>query len=260
MNIVEFSDQIGISRTTVYRAITGKGRISVKTREFILDKAKELGLKPSRSAQALRTGRTHLVELWIPNLEAPYSGFILAKLQLYLSIKGFDLIVRSLDENAGIPQYLHRNSLWSVEGILTVDVSESTLAFLRATRGQDVPIVNMGGNYLTPTDFVGIDNYSGAVEATRHLIQDARCKKLTFVVETQSAHHGNDRYDAVIDVAGDAGVDVDLMYVERPIIEQGLLAMQEYLDAHGHPDGVLCFNDSVAMGVQSALLLSLIHI
>ena len=30
--------------------------------------------------------------------------------------------------------------------------------------------------------------------------------------------------------------------------------MNEYVEAHGHPDGVFCVNDSVALGVQSALL------
>jgi len=57
-----------------------------------------------------------------------------------------------------------------------------------------------------------------------------------------------------MNTARDAGVEVDLVLVERPTISAGLSAIDEYLEVQGPPDGLMCYNDSLAMGAQSALL------
>lgn len=254
MNVVEFAKTIGVARATVYRAITGDGHVSPKTREFILNKAKELDLRPSRSAQALRTGRTYMVELWIPNLDAPFSGFILAKLQMSLNAKGFELIVRRLDYEEEIPRYSHRNAHWPIEGVLAVDPSDSAITFLRESMGPAMPIVNIGGAYLSSTDLVGIDDYWGAAEATRHLIKQAGCRKITYVTTEVDIQFGYARGRGVMDTARDTGVEVELVLLKKPTAAQGWRAMYEFVEAHGHPDGLFCVNDSVAIGAQSALI------
>src|SRR5438876_5939275 len=63
MTIKEFAQAIGVSTTTVSRAMHGKGRLSPATRRMVLERMKELGYTPNLNAQRLSRGRTHLVAL-----------------------------------------------------------------------------------------------------------------------------------------------------------------------------------------------------
>src|SRR5947209_1838060 len=63
MNIKEFARAVGVSPTTVSRAINGQGRLSAATRRMVLERMEELGFTPNLNAQRLSYGRTYLVAL-----------------------------------------------------------------------------------------------------------------------------------------------------------------------------------------------------
>ncbi len=221
---------------------------------LVLAKARELGLTPSRSGQALRTGRTYLVGLWIPHLQTQFSGSVVGQMQQHLNSRGFDVIVRNVDAMDSVPDYSHRNSPWAVEGVLIVDPPEGVIESLKDTMGRDMPVVNMGGNYVTSIDYVGIDNYWGAAKATEHLVKDAGCRKIAFALNEASVTLRRTRYEGVINTARDLGVEVTPLILKNGTMAEAWHATNEYLASHGYPDGVFCSNDSIALAVQSALL------
>jgi LacI family transcriptional regulator len=63
MNIKEFARTIGVSPTTVSRAISGRGRINDTTRHMVLKRMEELGFTPNLNAQRLSHGRTNMIAL-----------------------------------------------------------------------------------------------------------------------------------------------------------------------------------------------------
>ncbi len=63
MNLNEFSARIGVSPTTVSRALSGRGRVSSRTQELIRQRMKELGYSPNLNAQRLVSGRSYTVAL-----------------------------------------------------------------------------------------------------------------------------------------------------------------------------------------------------
>jgi LacI family transcriptional regulator len=63
MTIREFARSIGVSPTTVTRAIHGRGRISPETRQMVLARMPEMGFTPNVNAQRLSHGRTNMIAL-----------------------------------------------------------------------------------------------------------------------------------------------------------------------------------------------------
>lgn len=63
MRIKEFAKLIGVSPTTVSHVLSGRGRVSAKTREMVLRRMRELGYTPNPHAQQLVTGRSHIIAL-----------------------------------------------------------------------------------------------------------------------------------------------------------------------------------------------------
>jgi DNA-binding LacI/PurR family transcriptional regulator len=60
----------GVSPTTVSHALNDKGHVDPATRERVVAVASELGYRPSRAARALRSGRTGVIALLLPELDA----------------------------------------------------------------------------------------------------------------------------------------------------------------------------------------------
>jgi len=61
MTIRQFAQSIGVSPTTVTRAIQGRGRISPQTRQMVLSRMPEMGFTPNLNAQRLSHGRTNMI-------------------------------------------------------------------------------------------------------------------------------------------------------------------------------------------------------
>lgn len=71
VTIIDVAQAVGVSMTTVHKAITGKPRISEYTKRIILEKVEELGFKTNRVAQSL-TRKTIRIGIII---ERYFSGF-----------------------------------------------------------------------------------------------------------------------------------------------------------------------------------------
>ena len=57
MNLKEFSRLVGLSQTTVSRALSGYPEVKAETRERVQEAATKYGYHPNRSASGLATGR-----------------------------------------------------------------------------------------------------------------------------------------------------------------------------------------------------------
>lgn len=62
-SLTDVARAAGVGLATASRALTGSAEVGAATRARILETAAELGYRPSSAAQALRTGRTRLIEL-----------------------------------------------------------------------------------------------------------------------------------------------------------------------------------------------------
>lgn len=65
LTIDDIARDLGVSKTTVSRAISGKGRISAATRSKITDYAKQFNYRPSAAAKGLAESRTRNLMLVI---------------------------------------------------------------------------------------------------------------------------------------------------------------------------------------------------
>ena len=75
----------GVSTSTASRALAGKAkecRISAKTEEAILLAAKGLGFQPSHVARSLRSRRSGLIGLIVPDASNPFFAAIARKATL----------------------------------------------------------------------------------------------------------------------------------------------------------------------------------
>lgn len=210
-----------------------------------------MGYRPNSAARALVTGQTHVVAVWMVELHRPHFARALQLAWQQAGQYGFEMIIGNLERHDEGPGD-SRLSRWPADGILAYEYPERVDAYLDATPHTSTPIVSMGAYYSERTDFVGVDLYAGTRSAVQHLLE-AGCQRVAYLVQAWGNHVGDARYDAYNASLREAGREPEYIVSPGNTRAAAHEALRAYVLKHGHPDGLFCFNDDLAIGAYRAL-------
>ena len=80
--IIDIASHLGISHTTVSRALNGSPKVKETTRRKIVEAAHQLGYVPNQNARGLNQGRTYTIGLFFTDLQNGTSGLFLTSIIL----------------------------------------------------------------------------------------------------------------------------------------------------------------------------------
>jgi DNA-binding LacI/PurR family transcriptional regulator len=163
----------GVSHQTVSRVINGSESVRPETRQRVLAAMEELGYRPNAVARALATGRSSTLGVvsFDTTLYGPASTMV--GIERAAHEAGYFTIVVSLKalNRASVSEAVERLQLHGVDGILVIaPLEESADATLHAPVG-DIPLVAVEAGPAAGVPVVAIDQFAGAVSATRHLLE-----------------------------------------------------------------------------------------
>lgn len=250
--LTDVARHAGVSVKTVSNVVNGYVHVSDATRTTVQRAIDELGYRPNLTARSLRSGRTGVLALAVPELAVPYFAELARLIVDAAAQRGFTVLIdqtggsreRELVVLGGIRDHL-------VDGVLFSPLALSATD-LRA-RTDRTPLVLLGERSLrAPGDHVGVDNVAAAAEATRHLIERG-CRRIAAIGAQYSGPGatGRQRLRGYRDALAQAGlpVEADLIVSTRAFHRgDGATAMARLLECDSPPDGVFCFNDLLAVG------------
>lgn len=95
--------ELGLSKTTVSRAISGKGRISEETRKQVADFIREIGYTPNAMARSLAKNKTYNIGLVFPRdssvEEMPYFQNVMIGASEAAADYGYDILIIMADND-----------------------------------------------------------------------------------------------------------------------------------------------------------------
>ena len=173
-NIQDVARAAGVSISTVSRSFTRPQLVSKATRERVLRVADELNFSLSRSAAALKSGRSLRVAVLLSErIGQWFVAHVIEGLNDVLHAQGYDLSVFQIDSVEDRREFfemmpVRRNADAVV--VVSFAIDQREVAQLAST---DVPII--GINSAQPRDHgfsaaVNIDDAQGATLAARHLV------------------------------------------------------------------------------------------
>lgn len=154
--IVDVAALAGISKSTVARALNGAADISAATRERVLQAARAAGYERNHLAVGMRSGRSGLFGLVIPDIANPFWAEVARGAQDVMAERGGSLLVFSSDwDDAREAQHLRALRQARVEGAIVNPVSDGVDVFGRF----GVPFVLIGSSAerFPDTSSVGSD-------------------------------------------------------------------------------------------------------
>ena len=170
--ISKVAERAGVSRTTVSHVLNHADRVSETLRERVMQAVAELGYVPNPHARSLRTGKTNMVALLIPDIANPFYPDLVLTAQAALEAAGLDTMIFNSDVPGGHPQehsreYLRRIRALRVDGLIATDFSLHGMH--EALLQVDVPAVFIGRLPNRAVDNVRADDFGGGYLMGRYL-------------------------------------------------------------------------------------------
>jgi LacI family transcriptional regulator len=170
----------------VSNALSGKGRVSAELIERIRAKADEVGYVPSLAGRALRTGRTGVLGLVLPDIANPLFPQIAQAIENAASTIGYGvLIADSRGEVAMQTEAVNRLIEQDVDGIVIVPRRGTRIADI----GCPVAVIDSPS---TPGNTVAADHWRGGQEIVEHLTALGH-RKLLLIGNNPTSNVQNDR-------------------------------------------------------------------
>jgi len=255
VTIKDIARQLGISPSTVSRALKNHPDISEETRKAVNKLADQLKYQPNAVALSLKQCRSKTIGVIIPEIVHYFFSSVISGIEDVAYDAGFTVIICQSNElyNREVSNtralQAHR-----VDGVL-VSVSKETrdAQHLHDLRNNGIPLVFF--DRILPgfsADQVIVDDFEAAYRATRHLIEGGR-KRILHFAGPQNLLIGQQRKDGFLKALAEAGLPVNDSVIEADNFEKARVTVVELLKSGARFDGIFAVNDLTAVGAMQTI-------
>jgi DNA-binding LacI/PurR family transcriptional regulator len=247
-----------VSIKTVSNVLNDYPHVRPATRQRVLDAIEALGYTPNLTARGLRSGRTGLISLVIPDLRNAYFAELADTVVRAAEPHGLSVVIaQSGGERARELELLRGTRARMVDGIVfsALALGEQDHDLLAAV---PVPLVLLGERILHgPTDHVTMRNTEATRAATEHLLAQGR-RRLVVLGTTPDPRPGSAAlrlagYRQALAVAGLPFEPELVVGVDGWFRSTGAAALRGFLHRGVPFDGVVALNDALALGAVRVL-------
>jgi LacI family transcriptional regulator len=248
VTIAQVAKLAGVSPTTVSHVLSGKRIVGAATRDAVQDAIRTLGYRPNHVARSLRTRRSQMVAVVVPDLTNTYYSVLTRGLADAIVGAAYGTYVCNTD---GIAEreagFLHDVVDRGADGIVLASVDDASVG-ARNAADFGTPVVCIGGSIDHPrVDVVTTDDVAGSYAATLHLI--GRGSQRIGMIQGPP-ESGLLRVEGFLKAMAEAGRPVDDGMLARGdwTRQGGRDAMRALMSLPDPPDAVFCANDLTAIG------------
>ncbi|NGM61058.1 LacI family transcriptional regulator [Sphingobacterium sp. SGG-5] len=257
VTIIDIAKNLGISKSTVSRALTNNPNVSAETRKAVLEMAKSLDYQPNMLALSLIKNETRLLGVIIPDIQKPFFAAIVSGIQHAVGRMGYRTIIAQSDES---PQIEKEN----IQALMLSRVDGFLICHTRDTRNFDhvktlyqkgFPLVSFARICQElPIPKVVEDDFNGLYTTTQHLIETGR-RRIALLAGPKHMRASKLRQQGYMAALRQNGItyDQDLVEHTRFLPEHVTSAVHKWLALPKPPDAICTIYD--AGGIQIIQLL-----
>ncbi|WP_297707228.1 LacI family DNA-binding transcriptional regulator [uncultured Eudoraea sp.] len=253
----ELAAVLGLSISTVSRALNDHPDISKKTKENVVSLAKQLHYVPNLFARGFRSQESHILGVIVPNISHLYTSTILKGILEEAEIRGYRVIVsESKNNETKQAEMIQTMMQFGVDGILlslarSISTVDDVLQVLNR-----IPLVlfdKVSGKI--PCTQIVIDEEGAAFNAVEHLINLGK-KRIAIIKETENSYNSEQRFFGYQRALQEHGLPVDekiILGTEDISLVNGRRLTNILLSMNKRPDAIFAITDNAAIGAIKAL-------
>jgi len=256
ITIKDIARILGISPSTVSRALKDHPDISPKTKQLVQTFAEKVNYRPNALALSLRSSKTNTIGIVIPEIVHHFFSSVISGIEDVAYGRGYNAIICQTNENYQ-REVIDLQALIDnrVDGIL-VSMSKNTHDFTHFDNviENGVPIVFFDRICeAISSDRVIADDFEGARIATHHLIKKG-CKRIMHLAAPQHLLIGKYRKEGYCSALKENQMSCEERLIVKCDTREGVFAKaDEILRLAPEIDGIFAVNDSTAIAVMQVL-------
>lgn len=258
VNLKMLSELLGLSQTTVSRALNGYSDVSEATRQRVVEAARTLGYQPNPQARQLATGRADAVGIVYPfgasDIGDIRFGEVVSGLTEGLAEHNIDLLIHSSRPDAELDTYRRLIDGRRVDALIVARtrVDDARIRFLQE---RAFPFVAYGRTQTRqPYAWFDFDNEAGGRLAVEHLVALGH-RRIALIHAPLELNFAMQRHRGFVTALRDAGIEPDpALIIEAPLNRiGGYDAIGRLMAAKQPPTAILVDNNVAGVGALRAL-------
>lgn len=257
ITIKDIAKKLGISKSTVSRALGDREDVHPDTKRKVLELAGELQYVPNALAISLKQQRTNTIGVIVPETINSFHARALGGIQKRADLAGINVMICQSNESY-ISEKKNIQSLINnrVDGLI-VSMSRETdrSDHFESVLTKNIPLVFYDRICESlHTSHVKTDNYEVVCDGTQHLI-DQGCKRIAFIAGPQHLYNTRARFKGYLDTLAKNDYPVNDYYILHSTYRSEMV--QEYtrylINLPQPPDAIFAINDFTAIEMMHAI-------
>ena len=214
LTIADVAEYLGISKTTVSRAISGKGRVSEETRRRVQQYIDQMEYKPNVIAKGLAQSKTYNIAVMLPMdcdmQELPFFQNCMCGICEAAGKRDYDVLtIYTVGAETGSLERIISNH--KVDGVILTRtlVEDAAAEYLKR---RNVPVVAIGSSADSSLIQIDHDHRSACQELTLHLLKQG-FRKVGMIGGNESHMVTRNRFGGFADAFRLSGLPVDMSMV-----------------------------------------------
>lgn len=258
LTMQDIADKLGISKSTVSRALKNHPDISEKTKKAVMQLAEEWDFQPNSLALSLRHNKSFIIGVIVPEIVHHFFANVIKGIQEVAYQSGYHVMVCLSNES-----YEHElkdvNALLSsrVDGILA-SISRETTNYdhFKKVKKKGTPLLffDRACDEINVNKILS-DDFAGAFAATEHLIKQG-CKNILHLAGPKTLDISQSRMDGYLEALKKYGLPVQESLIVRcpkSTVDEAKEIITEIIHSGVTFDGMFAHNDMVAIGAMKGI-------
>lgn len=253
----DVAERVGVSAKTVSNVVNGTGWVTDELRARVQTAIAELGYRPNAAARKLRSGRSGMVAVALPDLSQPYFAELASDLVRAAQERGITVLISQTDGREDAERRIAEGvDLPVMDGLILSPLALTAADFEH--RDDPTPLILLGEHVgETSLPHVAVDNTAAARAAVEHLLSRGRRRVVALGAQQSGPNETSvlrlAGYRAALDAAGIPFDPTLVGTVDRYHRGDGAQAAGALLDAGVEFDAIFAFNDLLALGAIHVL-------
>ncbi|MEC9402335.1 LacI family DNA-binding transcriptional regulator [Roseibium sp. RP-7] len=253
-SIKEVAALAGVSIATVSNVFSGRKPVNDELKESVHKAARELGYQLDRAASQLRSGRTRIIAVIVPDLTDTFFATIVSRLETAASAEGYDVIVASSHNDRAVESSRLKALLaWRPEGLIAVPCSSTMPPELKEAKSTlPMVLVDRVAAEGAIADTVTIDNREAGEIAARHLLERGH---QNIAIGVSDLDH-----PPILERTEGAAAIIEAQTGKRPTIlnlgsdiTAGTRTLLDWMERNPLPEAIIALTNVTTLSVLSAL-------
>lgn len=251
--IYDIAEQLNLTAATISRALNNNPKISENTRKLVQETAIKMNYEQNTLARALKSGKSFNVGVIVPRIDSNFFASVIRGIEEELYPKGYHVIICQTHDQ----ENLETGNIMSllnaqVDGILMSISNAKTKnnKVFESITQKRVPLIFFDRKKdISNVSSVTIDDFQGAYEATKHLIEQG-CTRIAHLSNNRSLEIFKNRYLGYKQAIIDHGLAFDESLVIETFskVVEGRKTTKKLLKLKNPPDAIFSSSDFTALG------------